>query len=170
MKICGSSFVLSTRCSASRTTTRDRQRQAENRPMAGDSSTRGAERVVADRINGRIRFFSHLKRTLVRSAETRRVNTVSEKYNRFSAGNRFELFLQYVLNGVVKTRPAAGARVANRYRDHVAIGCRSAFHLDPIVKRHHHHTVCWFQFVDELDCGILDIVQPDFCGTACIDQ
>src|ERR1041384_4651319 len=98
------------------------------------------------------------------------VNAVSKEHYSFSTFDRFELFPQDIVNGVVETRAAAALCVANGSCDLFAIGRSPALHLDSVVKRHHHHAIYRFELVDEFDCGVLDVAEPEFGGTARVDQ
>src|SRR5215216_2265111 len=88
--------------------------------------------IVVNRVDWRIRLFCQAHGALVRSTVTGRVYAVSKENNSFSTGNGLQLFLEYVFDGVVETRPAAGARATNRFRNHLAIGRRFTLHLDSI--------------------------------------
>ncbi len=98
------------------------------------------------------------------------VDAVSEQHDRFAAGNRRELFLENVFDGVVKPRTTAGARAFDRAGNFVAVGGRLALHRDPIVKGHDHHAVIRFQFGDKGDRGVLDFVEAKMGGAAGVDE
>src|SRR6185503_1391356 len=98
------------------------------------------------------------------------VDAVSEQHYGFSTFDRFELFLQDVVNGVVETRASSSACVANGSCDLVSIYGRPALNLNSIVERHHHHLVSWLELIDEFNCGVLDIAETEFRGTARVDQ
>src|SRR6185503_14490022 len=98
------------------------------------------------------------------------VDSVSEEHYSFSTFDRFELFLQEVVNCVVQTRAAAAACMTNGVCDFTAIGRGPAFDVDSVVKRHDHHAICRFELVDEFDCGVLNVAETEFGGTTRVDQ
>src|SRR5262245_58682754 len=98
------------------------------------------------------------------------VDAVGKQDYGLATRDRAQLFPQDIVDGVVKSRTAAGAGATNGSLDLISIIGRFALHLDAIIKGHHHHAVCWFQFLDELDGSVLNFIEAPLCRAAGVDQ
>ena len=101
---------------------------------------------------------------------TGRVNAVSKENDCFATGIVLSCLLQNVFNCVVETRASAGARATNGFCDHV----RSVVALHSTsIRSSNDITITLsegFSLLDEVDGGVLNVVETKLCRAAGVDQ
>jgi hypothetical protein len=97
---------------------------------------------------------------LVVGAAARGVDAVGEKHDGFAALDLRQA-VNHFIDGFVKFRAASGAGFLDRLAENVGIVGEIAMEADLAVERHDHHLVVAPQLLDEGECGLLDVVQPE---------
>src|ERR1041385_8088549 len=90
---------------------------------------------------------------------TRRVDTVSEQYDRFSSLHATQLLIDHHVDGVVQPCAVSSPRALNGAIEFCTISAEVAQDLDVVVERDDHHAVVRTKLIDEADRRVLNVFE-----------